>query len=250
MNIVASELIKLERSHSLTVVLLLPVVIACVGTFNTILSGEHLHDGWNTLWLRTVVFYGLFPLTLGIAVLASSIWRVEHRGGNWNALMSGPVPAARIVVAKTSIIAVLAAAMQMVMVATVIAIGKLVFDLDGTLPAPLWAASVLIVAASIPLAALQSGLSMVIGSFALPIAIALAGAAVSVLLLTAEVGGAIFVLPYTVTTRATQLATGTFGDSGTLTAGAVIAVAGASAILTLATTFVFSRVLDRRDVRP
>ncbi len=103
MNAFSAEMIKLRRSQAWAVVVLLPLIIAGVGTFNTIASGAELAEGWRTLWLRTVVFYGLFPLALGVAVLASLVWRSEHRGGNWNALMSGPVPSARIVIAKTAV---------------------------------------------------------------------------------------------------------------------------------------------------
>lgn len=248
MNTIAAELIKLKRSQNLAVVLLLPLVLAGVGTFNSVLSGADLQNGWYTLWLRTVVFYGLFPLTLGVALLASLTWRAEHRGSNWNALMSGPVPSVRIVVAKTAVVSIQAAFMQIVMIVAVIVLGKVVFGLSGNLPGPLWTASALIIASSIPLAALQSGLSMVIGSFAVPIAVAIVGAGVSVFLLTAQVGGAIFVLPYALASRATQLATGTFGDGGALTTGSVASVLVASAILTVAGLVASSRVLDRRDV--
>lgn len=248
MNSIAAEMIKLRRSQSLLVVFLLPISIVGVGTFNAVLSGEELQNGWYTLWLRTVVFYGLFPLALGVAILASLAWKAEHRSGNWNALMGGPVPSARIVVAKTSVVALVAASMHVVMLVAVIVTGKVVFGLSGTLPGPLWTASALIVTSSIPLAALQSGLSMVIRSFAVPIAVALVGAGLSVFLLTAEMGGAIFVLPYALASRATQLATGTFGDSGAFTTGSAVSVLASSAILTVAAVLVSSRVLDSRDV--
>lgn len=217
MNAFSTEMIKLRRSQARAVVVLLPLIIAGVGTFNTIASGAELTEGWRTLWLRTVVFWGLFPLTLGVAVLASLVWKSEHRGGNWNALMSGPVTSARIVIAKTAVVATLTAAMNIVMLAAVVVLGKVVFSLDGTLPSELLATGALIVVGSLPVAALQSALSMAVRSFAVPIAIALVGAGTSVFLLTAEVTGAIFVLPYALATRATQLASGTFGDSGSLT---------------------------------
>ncbi|WP_415972668.1 ABC transporter permease [Rhodococcus sp. 077-4] len=248
MNAYAAEMIKLRRSQAWAVVVLLPLIIAGVGTFNTIASGAELADGWRTLWLRTVVFYGLFPLALGVAVLASLAWKSEHRGGNWNALMSGPVPSVRIVIAKTAVVATLTAAMNVVMLATVVAVGKVVFSLDGMLPSELFATSALVVVGSLPVAALQSALSMNIRSFAVPIAIALVGAGMSVFALTAELTGAIFVLPYAVSTRATQLATGTFGDSGSLTTGSALSVLTATVVLTLAVVALTARVLERKDI--
>ena len=162
--------------------------------------------------------------------------------------MSGPVPSLRIVIAKTAVVATLTAAMNIVMLATVVAVGKVVFALDGMLPSELFATSALIVVGSLPVAALQSALSMAIRSFAVPIAIALVGAGVSVFLLTAEVTGAIFVLPFALATRATQLTTGTFGDSGSLTTGAALSILTATAVLTVAVVALAGRVLDRKDI--
>ncbi|MDV6303598.1 MULTISPECIES: ABC transporter permease [Rhodococcus] len=248
MNAFSAEMIKLRRSQAWAVVVLLPLIIAGVGTFNTIASGAELTEGWRTLWLRTVVFYGLFPLALGVAALASLVWRSEHRGGNWNALMSGPVPSVRIVIVKTAVVATLTAAMNIVMLAAVVVLGKVVFSLDGTLPSELFATGALIVVGSLPVAALHSALSMAVRSFAVPIAIALVGAGISVFLLTAEVTGAIFVLPYALATRATQLTSGTFGDSGSLTTGAALSVLTATALLTVAVVASAGRALDRKDI--
>jgi hypothetical protein len=249
MNTIAAELIKLKRSQSLTVVILLPILIVGVGTFNTVLSGEQVQNGWHTLWLRTVVFHGLFPLALGVALLASLIWKPEHDRGNWNLLMSGRAPSLRIVVAKTSVVALLTAAMQVLMVATVLVVGTLLFELDGPLPTPLWIAAGLSIFAAVPLAAVQSALSMLLGSFAVPIALALVGAGMSAFLLTADVGAAIFVLPHALVSRATQLATGTFGDGGSLTAASTLSVVGATISLSAVAIVGSSRILDRRDGR-
>ncbi|KAA0924034.1 MULTISPECIES: ABC transporter permease [unclassified Rhodococcus (in: high G+C Gram-positive bacteria)] len=247
MNAFSAEMIKLRRSQAWAVVVPLPLIIAGVGTFNTIASGAELTEGWRTLWLRTVVFYGLFPLALGVAALASLVWRSEHRGGNWNALMSGPVPSVRIVIVKTAVVATLTAAMNIVMLAAVVVLGKVVFSLDGTLPSELFATGALIVVGSLPVAALHSALSMAVRSFAVPIAIALVGAGISVFLLTAEVTGAIL-SPYALATRATQLTSGTFGDSGSPTTGAALSVLTATALLTVAVVASAGRALDRKDI--
>lgn len=248
MQTLRPELIKLKRSQSWIIVVLLPVIMAGAGTVNTVVSGAELDDGWHTLWLRTVVFFGLFPLPLGVAILASLSWRADHRDGNWNALMAGTATSGSIVRAKTAVIAGLAALMQLVVLATVLVLGKLVFGLPGMLPADLLGVSMLIMLGCIPLAALQSWLSMRTRSFAAPIAVALVGAGISVLLLNAKLTGAIFVLPYALAARSTQLSTGTFGDSGTLTLGAVGAVLAATAVLTVVVVAVAGRSLDRRDV--
>lgn len=249
MGAVRAEFLKLKRSLSWAVVVLLPVAIVISGAVTTLASGEPPADGWHTLWLRSVVFYGLFPLAVGIGILASLVWRVEHRGGNWNTLMSGPTSSLRIVVAKATVVAVLAAAMQAVLLIAVVLIGKLAFGVPGMLPGEYVAISALIVLACLPVAVLQSGLSMLMRSFAAPIAVAFLGAGASVVLLLAELSGAIFVIPYALISRATQLGTGTFADTGTITPGVIASIVIATVVLTAALTAATAAVLDRRDTR-
>lgn len=246
MSAIRAETLKLKRSLSWAVVVLLPTTLVVSGAVNTVASGEPLQDGWHTMWLRSVVFYGLFPLAIGIAILASLIWGAEHRGNNWNALMSGPTSSLRIVVAKVAVVAGLAVAMQVVMLLAIIGIGKLVFGLPGLLPAEYLGTSLVIMLASIPVAVLQSALSMVMRSFAVPVAVALVGAGASVVVLM-TVGNAAIVSPYALATRATQLGTGTFADTGDVTAGDVVSIVIATVVLTVGLIAATAAVLDRRD---
>ena len=180
MHTLGAELIKLKRSLSWPVVLLLPIAVTLLGAATSLARGEQPDDGWHTVWLQSVGFHGLFPLAIGIAILGSLVWRSEHRGSNWNALMSGPTSSLSIVVAKSAVVAGLAALMQLIMLAAVVVIGGGAFGLPGRLPAEyLWTTLVIIVA-TVPLAVLQSGLSMLLRSFAAPVAVALVGAGVSV----------------------------------------------------------------------
>ncbi|MGB3682843.1 MAG: ABC transporter permease [Rubrobacteraceae bacterium] len=249
MGAVRPELLKLKRSLSWAVVVGLPVAMVLAGAVNTTVAGGQPEDGWHTMWLQSVVFYGLFPLALGIGVLASLVWRVEHRGGNWNAIMGGPTPSLRIVTAKAVVLAVLAAAMQAVFLIATVVIGKLVFGLPGMLPGKYLAISILIVLACIPVAALQSGLSMLMRSFAAPIAVAFVGAGVSVVLLLAGLNAAIFVIPYALIGQATQLGTGFPADTGATTPGDVASITIAAVILTVVLTVGTAAILDHRDTR-
>jgi hypothetical protein len=249
MGAVRAEFLKLKRSLSWAVVVLLPVAMVLVGAANTLADSGQLDDGWHTMWIRSVVFYGLFPLAIGIGLLASLVWRVEHRGGNWNALMSGPTASLRIVTAKAVVVAVLAAVMQLILLIAVVVIGKFVFGLPGMLPGEYLAVSILIVLACVPVAALQSGLSMLMRSFAAPIAVAFVGAGASVVLLLAELDAAIFVIPYALIGRATQLGTETFADTGTITPGVVASITIAALVLTAVLTVGTTAILDRSDIR-
>lgn len=246
---VVAEFIKLKRSLSWAVVLGLPLIMVAAGSINTVASGEPPADGWHTVWIRSVVFPSLFPFAIGVAILASLVWRPEHRGGNWNALMAGPTSSLRIVLAKSAAVAVLPAAMQVVLVGSVLLAGKLLFGLPGWLPLRYLGASALVLAAVVPLAVLQSALSMLLRSFAAPIAVAFVGAGVGVVALLAGLDAAVFVSPYALASRALQLGTGTFADSGVLGTGDAAQVVVASVLLGAVLAGASSRLLDRRDVR-
>lgn len=249
MAAIRAEFLKLKRSLSWAVVILLPIILVISGVVMTLVDGEQLDNGWYTLWLRSVVFYGLFPLAVGIGILASLVWRVEHRGGNWNALMSGPTPSLEIVASKATVVAVLAAAMQVIFIIAVIVLGKFVFKLPGMLPGECFLASGLIVLASIPVAALQSGLSMILRSFAAPIAIGFLGAGTSAaLLVVVKTHAVVFFSPYALLSRATQLGTSVFADSGQITVGAVLPMIIAAVFFAAVFILGTAAILDRRDV--
>lgn len=248
MGAIHSEFLKLKRSLTWAIVILLPIALVISAAANTLASGEPLQNGWHTLWQRSVVFYGLFPLAIGIAILASLVWRVEHRGSNWNALMSGPTSSLRIVTAKAVVVGFLAAAMQPVMLVAILVMGKAVLGLPGMLPVQYFGISLLIMAACLPLASLQSALSMLMRSFAAPIAVGLVAAGISVAVLMLG-GTAAIVSPYALVTRATQLGTGTFADTGGVTAGDVTAILTAAVVLYAAVVTVSAALLDRRDTR-
>lgn len=248
MNAVSTEFTKLSRSLSQVVVLLLPIAMVLTGTMMTLIDGRGLEDGWHTLWMRSIVFYGLFPLAVGIAILASLVWRIEHRGSNWNALMAGPTSSRTIVMAKTAVIAVMAAIMQLVALATTVAMGLFTFQLPGFLPLRYLGISALIMIAQVPVAALSSWLSMQIRSFAIPVAIAFLGAGFSTFLLVVGLDAAIAISPYATLSRATQLGTATFADTGEVTAGIVAAIIVASTVLSAVITTIHTLCLERSDI--
>ena len=193
-------------------------------------------------------------LPVGIAILASLIWRTEHRNGNWNALMSTSVPTSTTVLSKTAAVAVLSALMQIVLVLTVVGFGKILFDLPGMLPPQYLMSSVLVIIACVPVAALQSGLSTFFRSFAAPVAIALVATGISTTALLVDIS-AVIAVPYATATYATQLGTSLVEASNTSfdaagisvgTAGLVAAVSSAAtAVIVIVTTW----ILNRSDTR-
>ena len=74
MSSVIIEFLKLRRSASWGVVLVLPMVsalCACVLVRPT---------DWQLLWVRSIGFYGMVLLPVSLGVLASLVWRLSTRG--------------------------------------------------------------------------------------------------------------------------------------------------------------------------
>ncbi len=248
MGALHAELIKLKRSLAWPIVVLLPIVLVLAGAATQLAEGEQPQDGWETVWLQSVGFYGLFPLAIGIAILGSLVWRTEHRGSNWNALMSGPTTSMRIVIAKATVVAGLTAIMQVILLAAVITIGKLAFGLPGMLPGEYIGITVLLVVATIPAALIQSALSMFMRSFAAPIAVALVASGISTAALMA-VGNAALISPYGLATRTALLGTGAFVDTGAITIGDITSILIATVLQTVVLITATTAVLERRDTR-
>ena len=247
MSSVIIEFLKLRRSASWGVVLVLPtvsVLCACVLVRPT---------DWQLLWVRSIGFYGMVLLPVSLGVLASLVWRVEHQGSNGLALMNAPVPMWRTVAAKAAAAWLLAAVMQFVLMLAATTVGALVLGLPGILPSRYLVAGLLIAVACAPVCALQSGLSAFTRSFALPVAAGLCLTGVGTTMLLAHVPG-IWLLPHALVTRTTQIgalergsATGfTVQD---LTWGSAAATVGTAAILTGIVIAATTLALNRTDAR-
>ena len=247
MSSVIIEFLKLRRSASWGVVLVLPtvsVLCACV----LVRPAD-----WQLLWVRSIGFYGMALLPVSLGVLASLVWRAEHQGSNGLALMNAPVPMWRMVAAKAAAAWLLAAVMQLVLVMAAAAVGALVLGLPGILPSRYLVAGLLTTVACAPVCALQSGLSAFTRSFAVPVAIGLAltGAGTTALLVHIP---AAWLLPHALVTRTTQI--GATSDGAALvfaaqdltwTSAAVTVATGVvlSAVVVLVTSAVLNRVDSR-----
>lgn len=89
------------------------------------------------------------------------MWNVPRR-------TVGSPSSMRSVLGKASVVAMLVAVMQVVAVVTTVVLGMATLGVPGPLPPRYLVASVLIVVASVSVAALQSWLSMQLRSFAAP----------------------------------------------------------------------------------
>jgi hypothetical protein len=247
---VLAELAKLRRSALWIVAAVLPLLAVVTGTVNYAANEEALSSGWASYWSQVVVFYGMVFMSTGIAVMASAAWRMEHRGHNWNLLMATPARAFAILGAKLASLTLMVVVMQLVLLGLVVLSGRLVLGLDGWLPWHSVAAALLGVVAALPVIALQSLLSMLVRSFAAPVALGLLGCVAGVGVLYSGGGGMVsYLLPQALVTVSLSLGSKAVADAGSVDLPTAAAVVSAAAALTLVLWVLAAAVLNRGDVR-
>lgn len=214
-----AELLKLKRSTTWLIALILPLLAVTTGTINLANNPDALTAGWASFTSQVVLFYGLLFYSIGIALLAATAWRMEHRGTNWNLLLTTTRHPIRLVLAKIAVITVPVAFMQAVLVTGTLISGAFVLRLGGAIPWQFALVGVLSIIAALALIALQSLLSMLLKSFAAPVAICLLGCVLGVATVTSVGLRPIsYVLPQAINTRALNLGSTALTGSGGLTA--------------------------------
>lgn len=189
---VKTEQKKLRHSHLWAAFLVIPLLPTIMGAANYLNNLGLLKSEWYSLWTQHSLFYANFFYAPLIALYCSYIWRVEHLNNNWNHLMTMPVPAADVFLSKLILALRCTVILQFWMWALFLTAGKavglpglpefqiLIWLLRGSLGA-------------LAITSLQLVLSMIIRSFAVPIALALLG---SVAGLLASNGGFGLFWPY------------------------------------------------------
>lgn len=81
------EYIKLKGSPIWIAFIILPLVSALIGTFNYQGNIAILDDLWYSLWSQHTLFLCYFFMPALLGVYCSYLWRLEHTGTNWNQLM-------------------------------------------------------------------------------------------------------------------------------------------------------------------
>jgi hypothetical protein len=242
--VLRAELVKLKRSSTWLVAFVLPLLAVITGTVNYARNADLVGPGWASFTSQVVLFYGLLFFSMGVSVLAATVWRVEHRGTNWNLLLTATRQPVRLVLAKVVAVTVPVCFMQGVLVLATLVSGVAVLGLPGGFPWRFALVGALAVVAALPLVALQSLLSMLLRSFAAPVAICFVGCVVAVAAVTSTgLRPLAHVLPQAITTRAINLGSSAIAQSGALTVAdalpilltavalaAVLTLAGAAAI--------------------
>ncbi|AND17576.1 lantibiotic ABC transporter permease [Rathayibacter tritici] len=233
-----AELTKLKRSSTWIVALILPILAVVTGTINLGNNTEVLDSGWGSFTSQVVLFYGLIFYSLGISLLTATVWRVEHRGTNWNLVLTSAAGASRLSLAKIAVVLLPTAVMQAVLVAGTAISGTVVLHLAGPFPWEFAVVGLVALVAALPLIAVQSLLSMLLRSFAAPVALCLIGCVVGVAALTSTVLRPLgYVLPQALATRALNLGSTAFVGSGGLTADDVVPLVATAIALAAALTW-------------
>ncbi|WP_433558400.1 ABC transporter permease [Pseudonocardia xinjiangensis] len=171
---------SLKRSTTWPIALIQPLLAVMTGTVNLANDTDQLDAGWPSFTSQVALFYGLLFSSMGIGLLAATVWRMEHRGTNWNLLLTTTRQPIRLVLAKIAAIAVPVFFMQAVLVVATLISGVFVLHLHGAVPWQFALVGALAVIAALPLVAVQSLLSMLLGSFAAPVEICLVGCVIGV----------------------------------------------------------------------
>lgn len=233
---IAAELTKLRRYSVWVVVVVLPLLTVVAGAANTLLNKGRVSQTWEGLWSQVNLFYGLVFLSLGIAVLASSMWRMEHRG-NWPRLMAGPNSGLQIVTAKLAAIAVLVTAMQTILFVATWLVGMTVFHLPAMPPIMMPAGALMGLVTALGVIAVQSLVSMLWRSFAGPIALSLVGIVIGVGTSMAGLGIVNRLFPYATVLRGVTMGGNALSDATPITwtgaAGLALPTLGIAVLLTL-----------------
>ena len=232
-SLLAAEAIKLRRSSAWVVAVLLPLLAVITGTVNFIMNRESF-EGWISLSSQITLFYSMMFCSLGIALLASTVWRVEHRGTSWNAMRTTPHSPAAVALDKTLVILVPVLAMQGVLLALAWLAGITVAGLGPAIPTAFVASGLLAALGALPLVAVQSLLSMLMRSFAAPVAVAFLGCVVSFGLMASQ-SPLTYAVPQGILSKTLTLGSSAMSTAGKLDAASMlpllVAIVGLGAVL-------------------
>lgn len=184
---IKSEQIKIKRSFIWIAFVLTPLIPAFMGTQNYLNNLKLLKSEWASLWTQETLFYSNFFFAPLIAIYCSYLWRMENQNKNRHLLLTQPVPVRDIFLGKLAAILKITLFTQFWIYVLYLVSGKLV-SLPGLPPAETFAYTVRGLLGGVVIAALQLLISMVLRSFAAPIAIAVMGSVTGLLAANSEYG--------------------------------------------------------------
>ncbi|MDD2979905.1 MAG: ABC transporter permease [Hespellia sp.] len=173
-EIVAVEKRKYRHSLWKLCFFLIPLLPCIIGTVNYQQNIEILKDGWYDLWTQFTLFYAFFFFAPMIAIAASFLWRVEHRGRNWNLYMTMPVETGKLYLAKFAILVRLIVELQL-LVGVLFLLAGMLIGVPGKIPLTILWWLIRGTLGALVIAAIQMLVSMVIHNFAVPVLVGFLG---------------------------------------------------------------------------
>lgn len=171
---------KLRHSHLWLVFLVIPLIPSVMGAGNYLNNLGLLKSEWFSLWTQCSLFYSNFFYAPLIALYCAYIWRVEHLNHNWNQLMTMPVPVRDVFLAKLTLAMGCTVLLQLWVWVLFVIAGRMV-GLPGMPPVEILIWLLRGSVGGLGIAAWQLLMSMVIRSFAVPVALALLGSILGML---------------------------------------------------------------------
>ena len=240
-----AELLKLRRSHLWLIAIVLPLLAVITGSINYFGNPEALTHGWDSLFSQVLLFYGMFYLSIGVAVIVAAAWRMEHQGSNYAMLRTNTRRAVSLIAAKTT-----AVFMQLILVVGTFVVGIVFASHNGAPPLKYLVLVLIGIVAAVPLVLLQSVLSMYLKSFAASIAWAFLGLIIGIAFSFAPgwIRGLGWLFPYSLVSRSLSLISVATGATGTsIDMGSVVTIFLSSAVLAGAFLVGFVRIFTNRE---
>ena len=212
-----AELLKLRRSHLWLIAIVLPLLAVITGSINYFSNPGALTHGWDSLFSQVLLFYGMFYLSIGVAVIVAAAWRMEHQGSNYTMLRTNTRRAVSLIAAKTTAVSILILFMQLILVVGTFVVGVTFASHNGAPPLKYLVLVLISIVAAVPLVLLQSVLSMYLKSFAAPIAWSFLGLIIGIAFSFApgwirDLG---WLFPYSLVSRSLSLISVATGATGT-----------------------------------
>ena len=187
LNCIQCEKMKLRHSRMWIAFVLIPLLPSVMGTMNYLQNLSMLKSEWFSLWTQETLFYSDFFYGPLIAIYCGYLWRIENRNKNRHLLMTMPVPVRNIFLGKLISIAKITLFTQLWVFVLFFITGKLL-SFDGMPPVSILLYALRGTLGAMVIAALQLLLSMIIRSFAAPVAIAIFGTVTGMLMSNSRYG--------------------------------------------------------------
>ena len=184
LRVLRAERIKYRRAPVWLAVVILPLFPAVLGTANYLANLEVLQQQWYSLWTQHTLFASYFFLPALLAVFCAWQWRLEYARHNFNSLLAAPGSHWAVYLSKL-LPAVGMSFLAQLVTGLLFLAGGAAAGIDAPVPPQLAEWLLCGGLGGMAVCAVQLFLSLLLPSFAIPVAIALVGG-IAGLMVTAQ----------------------------------------------------------------